>query len=271
MDLLKNSSKYNDYLLRIKEYKEIAESNTDFSVIEGRVQNLYTELKAKDQKKFYSNILRGIFFIGLTLSFVCFFVSYIGLGILNTLVLAGAYVYYRSSIKPLASESNKEKSLASESNSFESKLYHTMKYLENGIDLKAARIIAIRFIYIGMLSVLMFTGAKLLNIENSTSSVVLYGLSLMLNAAFWFYFFKDDLEELEYIAMELDEYIVSFDNSMETKPSSDKAVVEEAYAQSQPTTDFYNLDEDEPMETIPNPIPQPHKEEREYKQLKLEL
>ena len=60
MDLLKNSSKYSDYLQRIQEYKEIADSNDDFSIVEGRVDNLYSELKAKDQKKFYTNILRGL-------------------------------------------------------------------------------------------------------------------------------------------------------------------------------------------------------------------
>jgi low affinity Fe/Cu permease len=274
MDLLNNSSKYSDYLQRIQEYKEIADSNTDFSIVEGRVDNLYTELKSKDQKKFYTNILKAILFLSLTISFVCFFVSYITLGVLNMITLVSAYVYYRFAIKPLANESQKEQQLLHGSKTFETKLYHTMKYLENGIDLKNARIIAVRFIYIGLFSVLMFTCAKLLNIENATSSFVLYSISLLLNAAFWFYFFKDDLEELEYISMELDEYIASFEKSREeacmVEVEQEKEVIDEV-ASAQKEIDFYNLEADEPMETVPNPLPAESSNQKEYKQLKLEL
>lgn len=265
MDLLKNSSKYNDYLQRIQEYKEITDNNQAFSLIEERVNNIYTELKSNSQKDYYKNIYKGILFLGLTLSFTCFFASYIVLGVLNSILLVGAFFYYKSAVKGHAYESNKEQQLVNKSVSFESKLLHTLRYLENGIDLKSARIIAVRFIYISMFSVLMFTGAKLLNMENATSSVVLYGISLLLNAGFWFYFFKDDLEELEYIAMELQEYKSSFEASIQ----EDKLLQEEG-ASAQKVTDFYNLDSDEPIDIIPSPIPG-KEEQKEFKQLKLEL
>jgi len=271
MDLLKNSSKYNDYLLRIQEYKEIADNNEAFSLIEVRVNNIYEDLKSSHGKNFYKNIFTGILAVSAATTALCFFTSHITLGVVNLLILAAAKLYYNRSVKPHASESKKEQVLVNNSVSFDAKLLHTMKYLENGIDLKSARIIAVRFIYIGLLSVLMFTGATILNIENTTSSVVLYGISMLMNACFWFYFFKDDLEELEYIGMELDEYLVSFQQSIADKVSVEEEFQEDG-ASAQKEVDFYNFDSDEePIEVIPSPLPVEQDDQKEYKQLKLEL
>lgn len=266
MDLLKNSSKYNDYLQRIQEYKQIADNNEAFSIMEVRVNNIYADLKSSHSKDYYKNIFLGILTLTGLVAIICFFTSHIMLGVITLISLAAAKLYFNRAVKPHASESKKEQQLVNESVSFDSKLLHTMRYLENGIDLKAARIIAVRFIYIGLFSILMFTGATILNIENTTSSVVLYGISILMNAGFWFYFFKDDLEELEYIGMELDEYLVSFQESIQDK----KAVIENG-ASAQKEVGFYNFDSDEPIDIIPSPLPTEEGEQKEYKQLKLEL
>lgn len=266
MDLLKNSSKYNDYLLRIKEYKEITDNNKAYALIEGRVNTIYSDLKSGNQKTYYTTIFKAILVLGLGVGLWAFTNGRIFMGIMNLIVMGGAFFYYRYAVKSHVSESKKEQDLLNNSESFESKLLHTMKYLENGIDLKAARIIAVRFIYIAMFSVLMFSASKLLQLENSTSSFVLYGISIMMNACFWFYFFKDDLEELEYVSMELEEYLSSYETSLAEKAEMKSRKQED----SDEIIDFYNFDDDEPIEVIPSPLSE-ETPQKEYKQLKLEL
>lgn len=272
MDLLNKSSKYSSYLQRIQEYKEIADNNQAFAEIEGRVDNLYNELKAGSQKNFYNTIFRVILFVGLTTAFTCFFTGAYSLGVVNLLSVFAAYFYYKQSVKQYVEDSKREKSLVIDSSTFDSKLFHTMRYLENGIDLKEARIIAVRFIFMGLFSVIMFTSLSIMNIEHSTSKVVLYALSLCLNVPFWFYFFKDDLEELEYIAMELDEYIESYKESEKLSRQNTKANVQATIkVEEEKPIDFYNLDHDEPIELVANPQTEEDQEQKKYKQLKLEL
>jgi len=270
MDLLKQSSKYSKYLDRINEYKQISDKNTAFSSIESRVDRLFNDIKSGSDKSFYSKIHWGV--LGLTglISILCFVNGAYFIGVVNVASAITAKYLFTHSLKPFIQEGNSELSKTKKQNSFDQGLLHKMQYLENGIEIKMKRISIVRSHFIALFTVVMFSSVLVFNIGPEVSTFVVCTLSAMMSTIFWFYFFKEDLDVLEYQGMELDQYQAAFNESNSRK--EEKEGTKETQIEETTATEYANDLDNEVIEVVPPPTAKTQDEINEgFKQLKLNV
>lgn len=274
MDLLKQSSKYSKYLERINEYKQISDKNKAFSSIESRVDRLFNDIKSGTDKSFYSNIHWGILAITLVMSILCFANGAYFIGLVNIgAAIAGKYLYTHS-LKPYINEGKSELSKTKEQNSFDKNLEHKMLYLENGIEIKIKRIAIVRSHFIALFAVIMFSTVLVYNLGPEVSTFVVCTLSALMSTIFWFYFFKEDLDVLEYQGMELDQYQMTFNesNSIETKEVDLKEEKLEESLENETSVELANDLDNEVIDIISPPTSKTQEEINDsFKQLKLNV
>lgn len=218
MDLLKGSKNYQKFLYRINEYKQITDKNQAFGAIQSRVDSLYDDMKSKGDKQFYGYLHIGIISFALILSALSFMNGSFFPGVLLIISAVGFKYLYNQTLKTLILDTSKEQEEEEAQQAFDLKLYHKMQYLKSGIDVKTTRISLVRNAYMVIFPVIMYTSVSLFNLDNQISVLVSILLAFMLGGVFWFYYFKDELDELEYQEMELDTYIDDFVSHMEPQP-----------------------------------------------------
>ena len=210
MDLLNNSTTYKKYLDRINEYKEISDKNQAFSTIKGRVETLSSDLKSKTDRDFYRHIHMGLLIVSLVIAIICIVKGmYVTAGFLLVAAAASKY-FYTHTLKSLIRHTSEELKMENEQNAFDLKLFHHMQYLKNGIELKSVRIAIVRYSFMAIFPLILVSIVSLTNLVDSVSLFIQITLAALMGAMFWFYFFKDDLDELDYQEMELQEYIHDF-------------------------------------------------------------
>lgn len=210
MDLLNNSTKYQKYLDRINEYKEISDKNQAFSAIKGRVENLSQDLKSKKDRDFYRHIHVGLLMVSAIVAAICFYKSMYFAGILLLAGIAVSKYLYTHTLKSLIKHTSDELAMEQSEKAFDLKLFHHMQYLKNGIELKSARIAIVRYSYMAIFPILLVSIVSFSSLASSVSLFIQSTLAILMACIFWFYFFKDDLDELDYQEMELQEYIHDF-------------------------------------------------------------
>ncbi len=236
MDLLNNSTKYQKYLDRINEYKKIADKNQAFSSIKGRVENLSQDLKSKKDRDFYRHIHLGLLVLSILVAACClYFNRYFSATLLLAGALASKYLYTHT-LKSLIKHTSEEKAMEQTEKAFDLKLFHHMQYLKNGIELKSARISIVRYSFMAIFPIILVSIVSLSGLATSVSTFVLSSLAILMACLFWFYFFKDDLDELDYQEMELQEYIHDFminqhQPSQTNKSGESDADINSKYAQ----------------------------------------
>ena len=273
MDLLKQSSKYNKYLDRINEYKQIADKNKTFSSIESRVDRLFNDIKAGTDKSFYSNIHWGILGLTVFISLVCFINGSYFIGLLNLGSAIVAKYLYTHLLKPYIQEGKSELTKTKEHYTFDQNLMHKMQYLDNGIEIKIKRISIVRTHFIALFAVIMFSSVIVFNLGPEVSTVVICTLSTMMSTIFWFYFFKEDLDVLEYQGMELDQYQTSFNESNLVKEKTEDIIEDTSEAKEEEAmVELANDLDNEVIEIVPHPSTRTQEEINDgFKQLRLNV
>lgn len=221
MDLLKGSSNYQKFLDRINEYKQISDKNKAFNTLQDRVESLFNELKSVGDKNFYGYLHLAIIAVSLIMACLSFMGGYFFLGIL---LISGSIAFkylYNHTMKMLILDSSKEHKEESAQHAFDLKLYHKMQYMKSGIDVKITRISLVRNAYMTIFPLIMFTAVCLLNLESQISTFVSILMAFVMGTVFWFYFFKDETDQLEYQKMELDTYLEDFVNHIQPQKSKD--------------------------------------------------
>lgn len=210
MDLLNYSSKYQKYLDRINEYKEITDKNQAFSSIHSRIDTLSNDLKSKNDKNYYNYIHLGIVALSVLLAVVCLFDRFYFLGMVLVSVAVGARYFFTSTMKNLIISVDKEHDEELKEQSFEQQLFHKMQYLKKGIELKTTRINIVKHSFMVIFPLALLGSISIFGLQETGSWFVQSLFAIVMGCMFWFYFFKDDLDELEYQGMELQQYIEDF-------------------------------------------------------------
>lgn len=233
MDLLNGSAKYQRYLDRIEEYKKIVDRNEAFSAIQSRVDQLSVELKTKNDQLFYQNVQRALLAVSVIIGVYALYSAYFTLGLL---LIAGAIAFkviYNRTLTSLIHSTTHEHDLEVSQTSFDLQLYHKMQYLSHGVDVKMARISIVRNGFMILFPLVMIAGSLLSGSLKEISIVAPVTVAFMMGTIFWFYFFKDELDDLDYEEMELETYISDFLKASETrltesaaKYPTEKAIIE---------------------------------------------
>lgn len=217
MDLLNGSTKYQRYLARIDEYKKIVDRNEAFSAIQSRIDQMSVELTTKNDRLFYQYAHKAMLAICLTIGMLSVYQSIYFLGIV---LIGGAVsfkVVYNRTLKGLIHSTEQEHDLEASQKSFDLQLFHKMQYLKHGVEVKMARITIVRNGYMMLFPFIMIAGSILLGALSNISLFAPVIVSFMMGTIFWFYFFKDDLDDLDYEEMELETYINDFLKASETR------------------------------------------------------
>ncbi len=217
MDLLNGSTKYQRYLARIDEYKKIVDRNEAFSAIQSRVDQMSIELTTKKDRLFYQYAHQAILAVCLAIGILAVYQSYYFLGFLLIIGAVALKIVYNRTLKGLIQSTEHEHELEASQKSFDLQLFHKMQYLRQGVEVKMARITIVRNCYMVLFPFMMIAGSLLLG---ALSSMFLFApviVAFMMGTIFWFYFFKDDLDDLDYEEMELETYINDFLKASENR------------------------------------------------------
>lgn len=210
MDLLKNSSTYRKYLDRINEYKDIADKNDAFISIQNRVETLSVELKSKKEKTFYRNIHLGLLVLSIAVGVACLIKGALVIGVALLVSAVVSKYIYTHTLKSMISSTKKDLTHEREEKAFDMKLQHKMLYLKHGIELKGARISMVRNSFMIIFPLMMIASVTSFGLFESVSIFVQTIFAAMMGVIFWFFFFSNDLDELDYQEMELQEYMHDF-------------------------------------------------------------
>ena len=210
MDLLKNSSKYQSYLNRINDYKQIVDKNHAFTTIQARIEALSLDLKSKKDKAFYEHLHLIILGLSLIVGFICFFKGMYIFGLINIITAIAMKYIYATTLKSIISESENNPEENPQRAAFDLQLFHKMHYLNHGINLKMARISIVRNAFMIAFPVAMISLVAMTPYTSELGLFIPTILAFGMAAIFWFYFFKDDIDELDFQQMELEQYISDF-------------------------------------------------------------
>lgn len=246
MDLLKNKGTYQDYLNRIEAFKKISDINSAFSSIYERADQMLARLKNKEDKQFYKNVHTGIIVASVLVGIWCFWRLKIFLGLLNLVAAAGSKYFYTQILKRHISEANAARAKMREELNFKSQLFHKLSLVEDAIQIKLARISTVRYSFMVQFGIIMISSIHMFSLTNQSNWIVVLALATVMSTGFWFYFFKDDVDDLEYQQMEISTYIESHADFKDAE-RLDRSVfdlqdLEEEKAPVKPTIEQLKLD-----------------------------
>lgn len=211
MDLLSKSNKYQQFLNRIQAYKEIVDKNKAFSTIQNRVDIVFTELKTKKDKSFYENIHLGLVICIVGVGLFCILKGHYFKGTINIFIALAIKYFYNYALSKQINESHEDQELL-KTTAFDIQLLQKIRYLIGGIDVKITRISIVRNSFILAFPFIMFSLASSIQSLENLGWFVPCMIAFITGGLFWFYFFKDDIDELEFHQLELKEYLIDFES-----------------------------------------------------------
>ena len=169
-------------------------------------ENIFENIKASKSSFIYKTIFYMLFFTAMV-SFLVHTIKFgYGFGIVFLILLLAYFIYFIYTIKAALREnikSPKADKIDPESPQF---LKSRIQYITEGIKVTAIRVKLVRNFYIIFFPLMTFILIYIFRGESSTKSlIVTFVISVLLGGVFWYYYFKNDLNEIENDMEELDE------------------------------------------------------------------
>ena len=169
-------------------------------------ENIFEDIKTNKSSFIYKTIFYMLFFTAM-ISFLVHTIKFgYGFGVVFLILLLAYFIYFIYSIKAALREnikSPKADKIDPENPQF---LKSRIQYITEGIKVTAIRIKLVRNFYIIFFPLMTFILIYIFRGESSTKSrIVTFVISVLLGGIFWYYYFKNDLNEIENDMEELDE------------------------------------------------------------------
>ncbi len=169
-------------------------------------ENIFEDIKTNKSSFIYKTIFYLLFFTSM-ISFLVHTIKFgYGFGIVFLILLFAYFLYYIYSIKAALREnikSPKADKIDPENPQF---LKSRIQYITEGIKVTATRIKLVRNFYIIFFPLMTFILIYIFRGQSSTKSLIItFVISVLLGGVFWYYYFKNDLNEIENDMEELEE------------------------------------------------------------------
>lgn len=210
MDLIHRKEKYKEYLQRLEQARKSINQSVALRGIHNTTDKILDELRDKKSLNEYNWIL--LLLVIPLLFFMAVSIIKIGLGwrIIPLICIFLSLLYYRWKILQVTRFATKGKLPAGETQAKESEwLKAKIHYILLGIDVKRTRINLLRWIYFLFCPLLIYFLVELLKGAPSNNLLPWFLLAAYLIAGFfWIYYFKSDIEDLDFTQEEMEEYLL---------------------------------------------------------------
>lgn len=204
MALLSKSSSYKEYLKRIQEYRSLTNEDHIFSDIQSRTEKLFSDIRNRNDQQVYFKLLVGICAVSVLVGIISIMMSYYFQGIVLLAAPLFAWYHYNHQLKSEIESQKRYK--VDQQLSIKDQLMSKVQYLIRGLDIKIHRIRIVRWIYMLIFPAIMTSLLFFVRNEIEVNRFLLLVIAFIIGSIFWFYYFKDDLDELEYQQKEMNEY-----------------------------------------------------------------
>ena len=204
MALLSKSSSYQEYLKRIQEYRSLTTEDQIFSDIQSRTEKLFSDVRSRNDQQVYYKLLIGICAASIVIGVVSIMMSYYFQGIVLLAAPLFAWYHYNHQLKSEIEAQQRYKE--DQQLNIKDQLMSKVQYLIRGLNIKIHRITIVRWVYMLIFPALMISLLFFIRNEIEVNRFLLLVIAFIIGSIFWYYYFKDDLDELEYQQKEMNEY-----------------------------------------------------------------
>lgn len=203
MDTLFRRRKYEEYIQKLNEARQEVGDKMNAKGITNKIDSLYDDVKTIGDKNESTSL---ILVLALPLFMVCLYQFYaygFGLRFIIFGALLTFLIIYRSKIQAAAKSIGDKSTFFTDDDSPNS-LISKVNYLESGIDIKQTRTSLTRNFYILFFPLLMISLGEIFSGPFTTAQyIILLLLAYLIGGGFWFKFFDEDLQELEFSKIDL--------------------------------------------------------------------
>lgn len=204
MAILSNVSSYQRYIDRINEYRALKSKDQRYSDIQARAEVLQNELTSRNDKEIFFYLLLGICVLSLVVGAICIYLSHLLIGLILVLSpFIGWYVYSTT----MKGEIKVQRELAEKNkNDIQEKILTQVQYLIQGVHIKLTRMNLVRFVYMSLFPFLMLGILLIVKSQIEINLIMLLVIAIAMGSLFWYFYFKNEVDEMTYQQKELEEY-----------------------------------------------------------------
>lgn len=204
MAVLSNSQSYQRYLDRIQKYRQITDINAAFSEIQARVEQITHELTNSEDKRMYKYLQMALCIAAVVFGLLSAISGHLIWG--SILIVGGilAWGYYKKGLQVQVAKLQSKHACPSER--LQEQLIHQTQYVIAGVETKIKRIQLIRLSYVLLFPIFMFASVQFITTNSPLQQLCLLIIAYGIGSLFWFFYFKDAVDDLTYIHEELQTY-----------------------------------------------------------------
>lgn len=204
MAILSNVSSYQRYIDRINEYRALKSKDQRYSDIQARAEVLQNELTSRNDKEIFFYLLLGICVLSLVVGAICIYLSHLLIGLILVLSPFIAWYVYSTTMK---GEIKVQRELAEKNkNDIQEKILTQVQYLIQGVHIKLTRMNLVRFVYMSLFPFLMLGILLIVKSQIEINLIMLLVIAIAMGSLFWYFYFKNEVDEMTYQQKELEEY-----------------------------------------------------------------
>lgn len=207
MDTQYKKSKYQQIVEKLDQTRKNINEEMSWRKVKSKTDDILNEMRANNDTAEIKQIFT-VLAIPLSLCILAYMWKsqlIFGAILLTSLILF--LLYYRAKMKEIILENSKFKISDDLNNLTEiQQVKQKINYINSGIEIKKNRIQLIRYFYMFFFPIFMFTLSSLIWQKlSSTQSIWALCFAFLIGGIFWAYFFKPEIEDLEYTQEELNE------------------------------------------------------------------
>jgi Flp pilus assembly protein TadB len=205
MDHQEEKNKYEEFADKMEQTRMEVNKEHNWMGVKHKTDYILEELREKGDSVEFSII---ILVLAIPLGIIALIYMYsqsIWLGLLGIMILMLFMVYYRVKMRNIITQNSSFKISQTDQNLSEAEqILIKIKYINSGIEIKKKRVLLIRYFYMLCFPFLLFLGTTLIS-SGMEGVYLIWSLifAFVIGSVFWSYYFKPDLEDLEYTQDEL--------------------------------------------------------------------
>lgn len=201
-----NNDKYQKYASKVNDIRNLENKSFKLRDIHMDVENIYEDIKKNKSSFIYKTIYYLLFGIS-ALSFIVHIIMYgFDFGMLFLVLLIIYFFYFTYNIKSSIKDNIKTKKLEKIDPENPEFLKFRIQYISEGIQVTHVRAEMLRNFFIIFFPLMAFTLIDILKGPLTTKSYfVTFVVSFLLGGVFWFYYFRNDITDIQGDIEELQE------------------------------------------------------------------
>jgi len=186
------------YTNKVKDLTDTGNINYKLRNIHIDVENIYEDIKSNKSSAIYKNIFWLLYIVAFIVFLVHTYRNGFGVGMIFLIFLIAYFFYFTYKIKMVIRaniKSKKPDKIEPEKAEF---LRDRIRYISEGIRVTAIRAAMVRNFYIIFFPLMSFTLIDILKGPFTLKSyIVIFIVAFIIGGAFWYYYFKNDLNDIE--------------------------------------------------------------------------